>query len=190
MLFRSRPAEALVAIPDPGRHYSVPVGGIISFRWAASFRYGGRHHLVMMGGLNRNQHPMRRRQIIALAARSIGAFVSAAVMSGRFGKSPDAMKKEPVSKSTTTSVSKSSTIITLSASTPTPSDTLTGPGTLTSYQSFWPYGKDEKGNHTVPGPWFVSCASHVPLKGNDYVKVTVDPASFPSKTTLSTEAVR
>jgi hypothetical protein len=125
---------------------------------------------------------MRRRLIIALAARSIGAFVSAAVMSGRFGKSPE---KEPVSKSTTTSVSKSSTIITLSASTPTPSDTLTGPGTLRSYQSFWPYGKDEKGNHTVPGPWFVSCASHVTLKGNDYVKVTVDPASFPSKTTLS-----
>jgi hypothetical protein len=49
------PAEALVAIPDPGRHYSVPVGGIISLWWAASFRYGGRHHLVMMGGLDRNQ---------------------------------------------------------------------------------------------------------------------------------------
>src|ERR1019366_1553730 len=53
----NRPAEALVAIPDPGRHYSVPVGGIISLWWAASFRYGGRHHLVMMGGLDRNQHP-------------------------------------------------------------------------------------------------------------------------------------
>src|ERR1035437_4156763 len=52
----NRPAEALVAIPDPGRHYSVPVGGIISLWWAASFRYGGRHHLVMMGGLDRNQH--------------------------------------------------------------------------------------------------------------------------------------
>jgi hypothetical protein len=23
---------------------------------AASFRYGGRHHSVLMGGLNRNQH--------------------------------------------------------------------------------------------------------------------------------------
>jgi hypothetical protein len=32
------------------------VGGIISLWWAASFRYGGRHHLVMMGGLDRNQH--------------------------------------------------------------------------------------------------------------------------------------
>jgi hypothetical protein len=31
------------------------VGGIISLWWAASFRYGGRHHLVMMGGLDRNQ---------------------------------------------------------------------------------------------------------------------------------------
>src|SRR6478736_4404974 len=40
----------------PRRHYSVPVGGIISLWWAASFRYGGRHHLVMMGGLDRNQH--------------------------------------------------------------------------------------------------------------------------------------
>src|SRR6185437_6164333 len=39
----------------PRRHYSVPVGGIISLWWAASFRYGGRHHLVMMGGLDRNQ---------------------------------------------------------------------------------------------------------------------------------------
>jgi hypothetical protein len=31
------------------------VGGIISLWWAASFRYGGRHHLVIMGGLDRNQ---------------------------------------------------------------------------------------------------------------------------------------
>src|SRR6266481_368201 len=54
----NRPAEALVAIPDPGRHYSVPVGGIISLWWAASFRYGGRHHLVMMGGLDRNQQTL------------------------------------------------------------------------------------------------------------------------------------
>src|SRR6266436_967787 len=57
----NRPAEALVAIPDPGRHYSVPVGGIISLWWAASFRYGGRHHLVMMGGLDRNQHTTGER---------------------------------------------------------------------------------------------------------------------------------
>src|ERR1035437_6634634 len=64
----NRPAEALVAIPDPGRHYSVPVGGIISLWWAASFRYGGRHHFVMMGGLDRNQHPRlsgRGRQVAA-----------------------------------------------------------------------------------------------------------------------------
>jgi hypothetical protein len=33
------------------------VGGIISFWWAASFRYGGRDHLVLVGGLDRNQHP-------------------------------------------------------------------------------------------------------------------------------------
>jgi len=26
----NRPAEALVAVPDPGRHHSVPVGDIIS----------------------------------------------------------------------------------------------------------------------------------------------------------------
>jgi hypothetical protein len=32
------------------------VGGIISFWWAASFRYGGRDHLVLVGGLDRNQH--------------------------------------------------------------------------------------------------------------------------------------
>src|ERR1019366_219319 len=38
----NRPAEALVTIPDPGRHYSVPVGGIISLWWATSFRYDGR----------------------------------------------------------------------------------------------------------------------------------------------------
>jgi len=36
----NRPAEALVAVPDPR---------------AGSFRYGGRHHLVMTGGLGRNQ---------------------------------------------------------------------------------------------------------------------------------------
>jgi hypothetical protein len=43
------------------------VGGIISLWWAASFRYGGRHHLVMMGGLDRNQHSIR---IEKSAARS------------------------------------------------------------------------------------------------------------------------
>jgi hypothetical protein len=32
------------------------VGGIISFWWAASFRYGGRHHLVLVSGFARNQH--------------------------------------------------------------------------------------------------------------------------------------
>ena len=32
------------------------MGGIISFWWAASFRYGGRHHLVLVGGFARNQH--------------------------------------------------------------------------------------------------------------------------------------
>src|SRR4029077_2903936 len=53
----NRPAEALVPVPYPGRDYPVTVGGIISYWWAASFRYGGRHHLVMMRGLGRNQHP-------------------------------------------------------------------------------------------------------------------------------------
>jgi len=32
------------------------VGGIISFWWATSFRYDGRHHLVLVGGFVRNQH--------------------------------------------------------------------------------------------------------------------------------------
>ncbi|MGO9773233.1 MAG: ATP-binding protein, partial [Roseiarcus sp.] len=40
----------------PGRDHSVPVGGIISLWWAASFRYGGRHHLVIVGDIDRNQH--------------------------------------------------------------------------------------------------------------------------------------
>jgi hypothetical protein len=31
------------------------VGGIISFWWAASFRYDGRHHLVLVGDIVRNQ---------------------------------------------------------------------------------------------------------------------------------------
>src|SRR5271170_8472698 len=51
----NRPAEALVAVKNPGRHHSVPVGGIISFWWAASFRYDGRHHLVLVGDIVRNQ---------------------------------------------------------------------------------------------------------------------------------------
>src|SRR3984893_9467031 len=54
----NRPAEALVAIPDPGRHYSVPVGGIISLWWVASFRYGGGHHICMMGGRRPHQQAM------------------------------------------------------------------------------------------------------------------------------------
>src|SRR5467141_3435967 len=53
----NRPAEALVAIPDPGRHYSVPVGGIFSLWWPPPFLYGGRRYLVMMGGLDRHNHP-------------------------------------------------------------------------------------------------------------------------------------
>jgi hypothetical protein len=53
----NRPAEALVA----GRHHSVPVGGIISFWWAASFRYDGRDHLVLVGGFARNQHDRSHR---------------------------------------------------------------------------------------------------------------------------------
>ena len=32
------------------------MGGIISFWWAASFRYDGRHHLVLVGDIARNQH--------------------------------------------------------------------------------------------------------------------------------------
>ena len=52
----NRPAEALVPSKNPGRHYSVPVGGIISFWWATSFRYDGRHHLVLVGDIVRNQH--------------------------------------------------------------------------------------------------------------------------------------
>ncbi len=32
------------------------MGGIISFWWATSFRYGGRHHLVLMGDFTWNQH--------------------------------------------------------------------------------------------------------------------------------------
>jgi hypothetical protein len=36
------------------------VGGIISFWWAASFRYDGRHHLVLVGDIVRNQQLDRR----------------------------------------------------------------------------------------------------------------------------------
>ena len=32
------------------------MGGIISFWWAASFRYDGRPHLVSVGGFAGNQH--------------------------------------------------------------------------------------------------------------------------------------
>jgi hypothetical protein len=45
------------------------VGGIISLWWAASFRYGGRHHLVMMGGLDRNQQLERCGAWLALGRR-------------------------------------------------------------------------------------------------------------------------
>jgi hypothetical protein len=38
------------------------VGGIISFWWATSFRYGGRDHLVLVGAFNRNQHFDRGRE--------------------------------------------------------------------------------------------------------------------------------
>jgi hypothetical protein len=41
------------------------VGGIISLWWAASFRYGGRHHLVMMGGLDRNQQLKTIQQTVS-----------------------------------------------------------------------------------------------------------------------------
>jgi hypothetical protein len=53
------------------------VGGIISYWWAASFRYGGRHHLVMMGGLGRNQqtHVANALCNVTIDARS-GAFAS------------------------------------------------------------------------------------------------------------------
>src|SRR3977135_383228 len=47
----NRPAEALVAIPDPGRDYSVPVGGIISLWWAANIRSGGGDPIRLDGGL-------------------------------------------------------------------------------------------------------------------------------------------
>jgi Fic family protein len=36
------------------------VGGIISLWWAASFRYGGRHHPVIVGDIDRNQQIHRR----------------------------------------------------------------------------------------------------------------------------------
>jgi len=50
----------LVACSVPGRDYPVPVGGIISFWWATSFRYGGRDHLVLVGAFNRNQQVSTR----------------------------------------------------------------------------------------------------------------------------------
>ncbi|MGO9007053.1 MAG: hypothetical protein ACLQB4_15020, partial [Beijerinckiaceae bacterium] len=51
----SRPVENTSKTGTPGRDHSVPVGGIISLWWAASFRYGGRHHLVIVGDIDRNQ---------------------------------------------------------------------------------------------------------------------------------------
>ena len=50
-----RPTAA-PANPDPGRDHSVMGGAIISEWGAASFRYGGRHHLDLRGGFLRNQH--------------------------------------------------------------------------------------------------------------------------------------
>jgi hypothetical protein len=45
------------------------VGGIISFWWATSFRYGGRDHLVLVGAFNRNQHaPGLFRKEVGLVA--------------------------------------------------------------------------------------------------------------------------
>jgi hypothetical protein len=51
------------------------VGGIISFWWAASFRYGGRHHLVLVGGFARNQHQSSKNK--ASAASFVVSFVMA-----------------------------------------------------------------------------------------------------------------
>jgi len=45
------------------------VGGIISFWWAASFRYDGRHHLVLVGGFARNQHHVVDAASIATSRR-------------------------------------------------------------------------------------------------------------------------
>ncbi|MGO9772397.1 MAG: hypothetical protein ACLPSW_23150, partial [Roseiarcus sp.] len=60
----------------PGRDHSVPVGGIISLWWAASFRYGGRHHLVIVGDIDRNQQAWStsttRRPAIGKSARRRG----------------------------------------------------------------------------------------------------------------------
>jgi hypothetical protein len=61
------------------------VGGIISFWWAASFRYDGRHHLVLVGDIVRNQHPEPSKEgayrLLSLAyfgAASVPAGVAAA----------------------------------------------------------------------------------------------------------------
>ena len=37
--------------PKQARRHSRPRGGIIPFRWAASSRYGGRHHSVTAGDI-------------------------------------------------------------------------------------------------------------------------------------------
>ena len=46
------------------------MGGIISFWWAASFRYGGRHHLVLVGDIVRNQQLSTLAPLRALRART------------------------------------------------------------------------------------------------------------------------
>ena len=53
----NRPAEALVAIPDPGRLYSFPVGGIIPLRRATSSRYDGRLGQESASALSGNMLP-------------------------------------------------------------------------------------------------------------------------------------
>jgi hypothetical protein len=63
----------LVACSVPGRDYPVPVGGIISFWWATSFRYGGRDHLVLVGAFNRNQQRNSGKKSVAHLARESDA---------------------------------------------------------------------------------------------------------------------
>ena len=48
------------------------MGGIISLWWAASFRYGGRHHLVLMGGLDRNLFDIETHDPSIQAGFSVG----------------------------------------------------------------------------------------------------------------------
>jgi hypothetical protein len=49
------------------------VGGIISFWWATSFRYGGRDHLVLVGAFNRNQQRNSGKKSVAHLARESDA---------------------------------------------------------------------------------------------------------------------